>query len=67
MKVKKYSKKYNYSYCLGAYPILDLIKTKKTKILLKKKIFEGTIKESLKKGWEIAILNCSRVIFFIKK
>jgi RNA methyltransferase, TrmH family len=32
MKVKKYSKKYNYSYFLGAYPILDLIKTKKTRI-----------------------------------
>lgn len=33
MKIKRYNKKNNYSFCFGPEPVMDLLKTKKEKVL----------------------------------
>ena len=32
-KLKRYQKKFNFSYAFGAYPVLDLLKFQKEKVL----------------------------------
>ena len=55
MKIKRYQKKFEYSYAFGAYPVLDLLEYQKERIL---KVFVK--KEGLKSDGISEISNICR-------
>ncbi len=53
MKIKRYNKKSDYSFCFGALPVLDLLKKKPEKVLKVLFKVQGLNDESVKKVFEL--------------